>query len=93
MYNNFRQQASLLAIHNAKQKAQEMARLVHQAVGRPLSVREEENKEWNGSNETLEDIESVKSVQQRVENATISISSKVFVTYELKPKIKKKTIS
>ncbi|CAG2209541.1 Interleukin-1 receptor-associated kinase 1-binding protein 1 [Mytilus edulis] len=72
--HNLRQQASLLAIHNAKQKAQEMARLVHQAVGRPLSVREEENKEWNGSNETLEDIESVKSVQQRVENATISIS-------------------
>lgn len=88
-----RQQASLLAIHNAKQKAQEMARLVHQAVGRPLSVREEETKEWSGTNETLEDVESIKTVQQRIANSTISISSKVSVTYELKPKLKKKTIS
>lgn len=90
--HNLRQQASLLAIHNAKQKAQEMARLVHQAVGRPLSIREEETKEWLGSNDTQEDIESIKSVQQRVSNSTVTISSKVSVCYELKPKVKKKTL-
>lgn len=90
--HNLRQQASLLAIHNAKQKAQEMARLVHQAVGRPLSIREEETKEWLGSNDTQEDIESIKSVQQRVANSTVTISSKVSVCYELKPKVKKKTL-
>ena len=70
-----------------------MARLVHQAVGRPLSVREEETKEWTGSGETLEDVETIKSVQQRQANATITISSKVSVCYELKPKVKKKTLS
>lgn len=90
--HNLRQQASLLAIHNAKQKAQEMARLVHQAVGRPLSIKEEETKEWLGSNDTQEDIESIKSVQQRVANSTVTISSKVSVCYELKPKVKKKTL-
>jgi len=39
MLNVCRQQASLLAVHNAKQKAQEMAKFVHQAVGKPICIQ------------------------------------------------------
>ncbi|KAJ8314811.1 hypothetical protein KUTeg_006961 [Tegillarca granosa] len=90
---SLRQQASVLAIHNAKQKAQEMAKFVHQTVGRPLSIQEEESKEWSGQIEFGDDIESSKTLQQRLSQATITITSKVSVCFELKAKVKTKSLN
>ncbi|KAK3098939.1 hypothetical protein FSP39_024481 [Pinctada imbricata] len=89
---NLRQQASLLAIHNAKQKAQEMAKFVHQAVGRPISVQEQDSQEWQGPTEIMEDPEKVPSLQQKLSLSTVTVRSKVAVTFELKPKVKKTSL-
>ena len=87
-----RQQASLLAIHNAKQKSQEMAKFVNQTVGQPISIQEEETKEWHGSDITSDDIENTKTVQQRLTDATVTVSCKVAVCFDLKQKMKVKTV-
>lgn len=86
-----RQQASLLAIHNAKEKAQEMARFVHQAVGKPITIQEEESKEWEGQVEGVSDLETRPTIQQRMSQATVTVSCRVNVTFELKPKVKTKS--
>ena len=88
----FRQQASLLAVHNAKQKAQEMAGFVHQAVGKPISIQEEESKEWEGQVEGGADLEPRPTIQQRMSQATVTVSCRVNVTFELKPKVKTKSM-
>ncbi|WAR07815.1 IKBP1-like protein [Mya arenaria] len=85
-----RQQASLLSIHNAKQKAQEMAKFVHQAVGKPICIQEEENREWEGQIEGVSDIENRPTLQQSIAMATVTVSCRVAVTFELKPKVKTK---
>ncbi|KAH3729708.1 interleukin-1 receptor-associated kinase 1-binding protein 1-like [Dreissena polymorpha] len=85
-----RQQASLLAVHNAKQKAQEMATFVHQAVGKPISIQEEESKEWEGQVEGVADLETRPSMQQAIASATVTVSCRVNVTFELKGKVKTK---
>ena len=87
----YRQQASLLAVHNAKQKAQEMARFVHLAVGKPISMQEEESKEWEGQIEGVTDMEATPTIQQRISQATVTVSCKVNVNFELKPKVKTKS--
>lgn len=87
-----RQQASLLAVHNAKQKAQEMAKFVHQAVGKPISIQEEESKEWEGQIEGVTDVDTQPTVQQRISQATVTVSCRVNVTFELKPKVKTKSL-
>lgn len=87
-----RQQASLLAIHNAKQKANEMAKFVHQAVGKPITIQEEESKEWEGQIEGVADVDTRPTVQQRISQATVTVSCRVNVTFELKPKVKTKSL-
>lgn len=87
-----RQQASLLAVHNAKQKAQEMAGFVHQAVGKPITIQEEESKEWEGQVEGGTDMEPRPTIQQRMSQATVTVSCRVNVTFELKPKVKTKSM-
>ena len=84
----FRKQASLVAIHNAKQKAQEMARFVHMSIGRAVYVEEQESREWEGDQENTE-LEKSTSVQQQIANATVTVSSRVKAAFELRPKIKK----
>ncbi|KAL4233307.1 hypothetical protein ACF0H5_007990 [Mactra antiquata] len=74
-----RQQASLLAVHNAKQKAQEMAKFVHQAVGRPVSIQEEESKEWEGQIEGISEIETNPTIQQRISQATVTVSCRIIL--------------
>lgn len=86
---NLRHQASLLAIHNAKQKAQEMARFVNQSVGRPISIKEQENKEWQGTEESAEEFLTPRTLQQKLNDASVTVSSKISITFELKPKVKK----
>ncbi|XP_064595138.1 interleukin-1 receptor-associated kinase 1-binding protein 1-like [Liolophura sinensis] len=89
---NLRRQASVLAIHNAKQKAQEIACLVHQAVGRPTVIQEEEVKEWEGGSDDIDNLNST-SIQQRISSKTVSVSCKVFVSFDLKPKVKTKYVN
>lgn len=67
-----------------------MAKFVHQAVGRPISIQEEESKEWEGQIEGISDIETNPTIQQRISQATVTVSCKVNVTFELKAKVKTK---
>ena len=88
----FSHQASLLAIHNAKQKAQEMAKFVHQSVGRPTGVQEQDSQEWQGSPEVTDDPQVIPTLHQKLSQATVTVKSKVLVTFELKPKVKKQSL-
>ncbi|ESO93274.1 hypothetical protein LOTGIDRAFT_119569 [Lottia gigantea] len=81
---SLRKEASLLAIHNAKLKAQEMAKLVHLDVGRPISIQEEETTESTPPGDLAD------SVHQRKLDATMTVTSKISVLFELKKRSKKK---
>lgn len=84
-----RKQASLVAIHNAKQKAQEMARFVHLSVGRPVYIVEQDSQEIEGHTDTASDSVTMKTIQERISNATITVRSRVSASFELRPKVKK----
>nr|KAF6462075.1 interleukin 1 receptor associated kinase 1 binding protein 1 [Molossus molossus] len=89
---NLRRQACLVAVENAWRKAQEVCNLVGQTLGKPLLIKEEETKEWEGQ---IDDHQSSKlssslTVQQKIRSATIHAASKVFITFEVKGKEKKK---
>ncbi|XP_030051488.1 interleukin-1 receptor-associated kinase 1-binding protein 1 [Microcaecilia unicolor] len=78
-----RRQVCLAAVGNARRKAQDVCRLVGHALGKPLLIREEELREWECQPESLTN-------QQKIKNATVFASSKVFVTFEIKAKEKNK---
>ncbi|XP_060061403.1 interleukin-1 receptor-associated kinase 1-binding protein 1 isoform X2 [Erinaceus europaeus] len=85
-------QACLVAVENAWRKAQEVCNLVGQVLGKPLLIKEEETKEWEGQ---IEDhpssrLSSSLTVQQKIKSATIHAYSKVSATFEVKGKEKKK---
>ncbi|XP_021565352.1 interleukin-1 receptor-associated kinase 1-binding protein 1 [Carlito syrichta] len=86
-----RRQACLVAVENARRKAQEVCNLVGQTLGKPLLIKEEETKEWEGQ---VDDHPSSGpshslTVQQKIKSATIHAASKVFITFEVKGKEKK----
>lgn len=66
-----------------------MARFVNQSVGRPISIKEQENKEWQGTEEALEEFNTPRTLQQKLNDASVTVSSKISITFELKPKVKK----
>lgn len=71
------------AVENARLKAHEVCKLLGQALGRPLAVREEESREWRQE----EGVTSTPStLQEKVEQMSITASSHVFVMFELWPK-------
>ncbi|KAK3547058.1 hypothetical protein QTP86_009566 [Hemibagrus guttatus] len=73
------------AVENARLKAHEVCNLLGQALGRPLVVREEESREWRSGQE--EGMASTPcTLQEKVERMSITASSHVFVTFELRPK-------
>ncbi|XP_045700087.1 interleukin-1 receptor-associated kinase 1-binding protein 1 isoform X1 [Phyllostomus hastatus] len=89
---NLRRQACLVAVENAWRKAQEVCNLVGQTLGKPLLIKEEEMKEWE---DQIDDHQSSRlssslTVQQKIKSATIHTASKVFITFEVKGKEKKK---
>ncbi|XP_054991853.1 interleukin-1 receptor-associated kinase 1-binding protein 1 isoform X2 [Sorex araneus] len=89
---SLRRRACLAAVENAWRKAQEVCTLVGQTLGKPLLIKEEEVKEWEGQ---IEDhpssrLSSSLTVQQKIKSATIHAASKVFITFEVKGKEKKK---
>ena len=67
-----------------------MAGFVHQAVGKPISIQEEESKEWEGQIEGVTDIDTRPTIQQRMSQATVTVSCRVNATFELKPKVRSK---
>lgn len=72
------------AVENARLKAHEVCNLLGQAVGRPLFIREEESREWRSGQK--EGMASTMTLQDKVGQMSISASSHVFVTFELRPK-------
>jgi len=89
--DTLRKQVGMLAIHNARQKAIEMAKVVHMSVGAPMQVEEQDFTEMTGS-PTCDQEEALlsPSVRQKVDDATVRMSSKVSVCFQLKPKQKHK---
>ncbi|XP_057595529.1 interleukin-1 receptor-associated kinase 1-binding protein 1 [Hippopotamus amphibius kiboko] len=89
---NLRRQACLVAVENARRKAQEVCNLVGQTLGKPLLIKEEETKEWEGQIDDHQSsrLSSSLTVQQKIKSATIHAASKVFITFEVKGREKKK---
>ncbi|XP_003404432.1 interleukin-1 receptor-associated kinase 1-binding protein 1 [Loxodonta africana] len=87
-----RRKACLVAVENAWRKAQEVCNLVGQTIGKPLLIKEEETKEWEGQIDDHQSsrLSSSLTVQQKIKSATIHAASKVFITFEVKGKEKKK---
>ncbi|XP_078398599.1 interleukin-1 receptor-associated kinase 1-binding protein 1 homolog [Cetorhinus maximus] len=83
-----RRQACLRAVANSRRKAFEVCRLLGQTLGRPLIVREEETKESEGSTSEAPTADNTRplTIQQQISNASVTVYSKVFVTFELKSK-------
>ncbi|XP_076444954.1 interleukin-1 receptor-associated kinase 1-binding protein 1-like [Babylonia areolata] len=89
-----RKKSSLMAIHNAKEKAKELARFVHLIVGRPINISETETKEWEtGQPEEATDPDHFLAMQNKMQSSTINIRSQVTMCFELKSKGKTKTPS
>ncbi|XP_032729089.1 interleukin-1 receptor-associated kinase 1-binding protein 1 isoform X3 [Lontra canadensis] len=89
---NLRRKACLVAVENARRKAQEVCNVVGQTLGKPLLIKEEETKEWEGQ---IDDLQSSRlsgslTIQQKIKSATIHAASKVFITFEVKGKEKKR---
>ncbi|XP_044102866.1 interleukin-1 receptor-associated kinase 1-binding protein 1 isoform X2 [Neovison vison] len=89
---NLRRKACLVAVENARRKAQEVCNVVGQTLGKPLLIKEEETKEWEGQ---VDDLQSSRlsgslTIQQKIKSATIHAASKVFITFEVKGKEKKR---
>ncbi|KAM9676255.1 interleukin-1 receptor-associated kinase 1-binding protein 1 [Dama dama] len=89
---NLRRQACLAAVENAWRKAQEVCNLVGQTLGKPLIIKEEETKEWEGQTDHPQSsrLSSSLTVQQKIKSATMHAASKVFITFEVKGREKKK---
>ncbi|KAF7474184.1 interleukin-1 receptor-associated kinase 1-binding protein 1 isoform X4 [Marmota monax] len=87
---NLRRQACLVAVENAWRKAQEVCNLVGQTLGKPLLIKEEETKEWDGQPDNHQSSSSSLTVQQKIKSATIHAASKVLITFEVRGKEKKK---
>ncbi|XP_013401032.1 interleukin-1 receptor-associated kinase 1-binding protein 1 [Lingula anatina] len=79
-----RRQTCLTAVHNAKIKAQEIARSLNQSVGQAVSVSEDSSSEWEGTGEIAPEQLQHLTQQQRIAMATISCSVKVMAVFELK---------
>ncbi|XP_027783904.1 interleukin-1 receptor-associated kinase 1-binding protein 1 isoform X1 [Marmota flaviventris] len=81
---NLRRQACLVAVENAWRKAQEVCNLVGQTLGKPLLIKEEETKEWDGQPDNHQSSSSSLTVQQKIKSATIHAASKVLITFEVR---------
>ncbi|XP_063082999.1 interleukin-1 receptor-associated kinase 1-binding protein 1 [Cavia porcellus] len=89
---NLRKQACLVAVENAWRKAQEVCNLVGQTLGKPLLIKEEETKDWEGQTDDHQSYKLLDSrtIPEKIKSTTIHAASKVFITFEVKGKEKKK---
>lgn len=90
--DKLRKQVGMLAIHNARQKAMEMAKVIHLSVGPAVQVQEESFSELSGTKDyDIEDFDlNTAGIQQRISERTVRITSKVNVMFQLKSSRKKK---
>ncbi|KAA0707228.1 Interleukin-1 receptor-associated kinase 1-binding protein 1 -like protein [Triplophysa tibetana] len=82
--NLLRRRVCLQAVDNARLKASEACCILGQALGRPLLVREEESREWTNSQDDVTG--TPLTLHQKAGVTLFSASSRVFVTFELRPK-------
>lgn len=81
-----RRQAGMLAIHNARQKALEMAKMLHLSIGPVLKVQELGTTESQVASRDDEELLTTDSgIHQRIKEATVYVLSKVTVCFQLKP--------
>lgn len=79
------------AVENAQQKASEVSQLLGQSLGPPLLVREEETREWRNEDEEDGDRRQVAApVCHLPRIPTIAASSRVYVSFSLRDKSRKK---
>ncbi|XP_051471302.1 interleukin-1 receptor-associated kinase 1-binding protein 1 isoform X2 [Apus apus] len=85
--DTLRRQVCVAAVGNTRRKAQEVCRLFGQSLGKPLLIREEETKEWGGhiDSHVLNSPNSL-TLQERIQNATVYASCRVFAVFEIKGK-------
>ncbi|XP_030643166.1 interleukin-1 receptor-associated kinase 1-binding protein 1 homolog [Chanos chanos] len=81
-----RRRVCVAAVESARLKASEVCGMLGQSLGRPLLVREEESREWGCGQQ--ECVEAPPPLQDRVKRTLVSASSRVFVTFELQPKVR-----
>lgn len=79
-----RRRVCVAAVETARLKAKEACNVLGQALGRPLLVREEDSREWTSNQQ--EGMALPLTLQQKVGKVTVFASSRVFVTFELRPK-------
>ncbi|XP_062428812.1 interleukin-1 receptor-associated kinase 1-binding protein 1 [Rhea pennata] len=88
--DTLRRQVCVAAVGNTRQKAQEVCRLFGQALGKPFLIREEETKEWGGHIDShLSNTSDPLTMQERIQNATVHASCRVFAIFEIKGKEKR----
>uniref|UniRef100_A0A8B9L7H7 Interleukin-1 receptor-associated kinase 1 binding protein 1 n=1 Tax=Astyanax mexicanus TaxID=7994 RepID=A0A8B9L7H7_ASTMX len=79
-----RRRVCVAAVETARLKATEVCNVLGQALGRPLLVREEDFQEWTCGQQR--GAANPLTLQQKVGQMTVCASSRVFVTFELRPK-------
>ncbi|XP_063297208.1 interleukin-1 receptor-associated kinase 1-binding protein 1 [Pelobates fuscus] len=82
-----RREVCIGAVGNARRKAQEICHLVGHSLGKALTIREEEMREWEDQSENYH---GSLSIQHKIKSATIHASSKVCATFEIKTKERNK---
>ncbi|XP_069707426.1 interleukin-1 receptor-associated kinase 1-binding protein 1 [Phaenicophaeus curvirostris] len=89
--DTLRRQVCVAAVRNTRGKAQEVCQLFGQSLGRPLLIREEETKEWEGhvDSPVSNSLDSL-TLQERIQNATAYASCRVFAVFEIRGKANKK---
>ncbi|XP_066529092.1 interleukin-1 receptor-associated kinase 1-binding protein 1 homolog [Hoplias malabaricus] len=79
-----RRRVFVAAVETARFKAKDVCNVLGQALGRPLLVREEETREWTYGQQ--DGVAVPLTLQQKVGQTAVCASSRVFVTFELRPK-------
>lgn len=83
--DKLRKQVGMLAIYNARQKAMEMAKVIHMSVGLAIQVQEEDFSEYQGAGSSdVEEVDLNPSIRQALAEKTVKITSKVSVCFQLK---------
>ncbi|XP_039223018.1 interleukin-1 receptor-associated kinase 1-binding protein 1 isoform X2 [Crotalus tigris] len=89
--DTLRRQVCVSAVRSAQQKAQEVCQLFGHSLGKPLLIKEEEAKESEGHLEDhIDNSSDLFSFQQKLQSATIYVSSRVFAIFEIKGEKKRK---
>ncbi|KPP61890.1 interleukin-1 receptor-associated kinase 1-binding protein 1-like [Scleropages formosus] len=90
--DRLRRETCVAAVASAQHKARDVCRLLGQALGRPLFVREEESREWTGGvgerDGGGEDDGGDASLQQQLTQASVTVFSRVSASFQIQPKNK-----